>query len=146
VVSQSWDHIHVVFGADGLAHQVATDRPRDDPFFHRPTIRASYGPRKEIRTCPLVACLVVSSSGGADWLDAARAARYSRTVQTQLSSWNQGVPMPCSKCGAPMQVVADVGAHGAVALFCGYCHQREALPPDAAERVRYLQHRLALLK
>lgn len=45
-----------------------------------------------------------------------------------------------------MQVVADVGAHGAVALFCGYCHQREALPPDAAERVRYLQHRLALLK
>lgn len=45
-----------------------------------------------------------------------------------------------------MQVVADPGAPGAVALFCGYCHQREALPPDAAQRVGYLQHRLALLK
>lgn len=60
--------------------------------------------------------------------------------------WNHGVPMPCAKCGAPMQVVAGQGAHGSVALFCGYCHRHEALPPDAAERVRYLQHRLALLK
>ncbi|HEY6728964.1 MAG TPA: hypothetical protein VI197_33370 [Polyangiaceae bacterium] len=54
--------------------------------------------------------------------------------------------MPCSKCGAPMQVVADQRAQGVAALFCGYCHQSEALPPDAAERVRYLQQRLALLK
>jgi len=45
-----------------------------------------------------------------------------------------------------MQVVADHGGQGGVALFCGYCHQREALPPDAAERVGYLQHRLVLLK
>lgn len=66
-------------------------------------------------------------------------------VQT-AGSWNHGVPMPCSKCGAPMQVVAGEAAYGVAALFCGYCHQREALPPDAAERVRYLQHRLALLK
>lgn len=45
-----------------------------------------------------------------------------------------------------MQVVTGHGAYGAAALSCAYCHQREALPPDAAERVRYLQHRLALLK
>lgn len=45
-----------------------------------------------------------------------------------------------------MQVVAGQAAYGSVALFCGYCHRSEALPPDAAERVRYLQQRLALLK
>jgi len=60
--------------------------------------------------------------------------------------WNQGVPMPCAKCGAPMQVVAGQGAYGSVGLFCGYCHRHEALPPDATERVRYLQNRLLLLK
>jgi len=60
--------------------------------------------------------------------------------------WNHGVPMPCAKCGAPMQVVAGQGAYGSVGLFCGYCHRHEALPPDAAERVRYLQNRLLLLK
>ena len=65
-------------------------------------------------------------------------------VQTP-NAWNHGMPMPCSKCGAPMQVVQGQ-AHGAVALFCGYCHRSEPLPPDAAERVRYLQQRLLLLK
>src|SRR5688572_18388545 len=62
------------------------------------------------------------------------------------SSWNHGVPVPCSRCGAPMQLVHGQAAHASLALFCAYCHRNEALSPDAAERVRYLQQRLALLK
>ena len=45
-----------------------------------------------------------------------------------------------------MQLVHGQAGHGSVALFCGYCHRSEALSPDATERFRYLQHRLALLK
>jgi len=45
-----------------------------------------------------------------------------------------------------MQLVYGQAGYGSVALFCGYCHRNEALPPDATERVRYLQHRLGLLK
>jgi len=45
-----------------------------------------------------------------------------------------------------MQVVASQTAYGALGLYCGYCHQGEPLPPDAAERVRYLQQRLVLLR
>jgi hypothetical protein len=68
-------------------------------------------------------------------------------MQPQIaSSWNHGVPMPCSKCGAPMQLVAGHAGYGSAALFCGYCHRQEALPADAAARVHYLQQRLALLK
>lgn len=82
-----------------------------------------------------------------DLLDAGCGARYTSFMQAPTANlWSHGVPMPCSKCGAPMQVVAAQAGYGAGALFCGYCHQHEALPPDAAERVRYLQHRLALLK
>lgn len=67
-------------------------------------------------------------------------------MQPEASSWSHGVPTPCSKCGAPMQLVYGQAGYGSVALFCGYCRGNEALPPDAAARVRYLQHRLALLK
>lgn len=45
-----------------------------------------------------------------------------------------------------MQLVYGQAGYGSVGLFCGYCRQSEALSPDAAQRLRYLQHRLLLLK
>ena len=53
--------------------------------------------------------------------------------------------MPCSNCGAPMQLVSGPYVHSNLGLYCGYCRQSEPLPPDAAERVRYLQWRLMQL-
>jgi hypothetical protein len=57
----------------------------------------------------------------------------------------QGVPMPCSHCGAPMQLVSGPYLNSGLGLYCGYCRQSEPLPPDAAERFRYLQARLMQL-
>jgi hypothetical protein len=61
------------------------------------------------------------------------------------SAWSQGVPMPCSNCGAPMQLVSGPYVNSSLGLYCGYCRQSEPLPPDAAERVRYLGWRLMQL-
>jgi hypothetical protein len=58
----------------------------------------------------------------------------------------QGVPMPCANCGAPMQLVSGPYLNSGLGLYCGYCRQSEPLPPDAAERVRYLGWRLTQLR
>ena len=84
---------------------------------------------------------------GGGLLDAGCVAGYRFSMHVQpATAWTHGVPMPCAKCGAPMQLVASRAVYGAAALYCGYCQRNEELPPDAAERVRYLQHRLLLLK
>ncbi|MBN1612778.1 MAG: hypothetical protein JW940_39515 [Polyangiaceae bacterium] len=53
--------------------------------------------------------------------------------------------MPCANCGAPTQLVSGPYLNSSLGLYCGYCRRSEPLPPDAAERVRYLQWRLMQL-
>ncbi len=52
----------------------------------------------------------------------------------------------CSRCGAPVEVLAPELLHGAWELHCPYCQAREALPAEAEERARTLRFREELLR
>jgi DNA-directed RNA polymerase subunit RPC12/RpoP len=54
----------------------------------------------------------------------------------------QGVPAPCTRCGAPMIITPPQFLHQDPELGCQYCGHREVLPKDAAERHRHLRLRL----
>ena len=56
------------------------------------------------------------------------------------------VPIPCTHCGASMAEHASGHLHGAVVARCGFCGNAETLPPDIAERVRFLRLRLLQLR
>ena len=56
------------------------------------------------------------------------------------------VPIPCTRCGASMAEDATGYLHGAVIARCGFCGNAETLPPDLAERIRFLRLRLLQLR
>lgn len=58
------------------------------------------------------------------------------------AGFGQGVPAPCTNCGAPMLITAPQFLHQDPELSCQYCGRREVLPKDAAERHRHLRLRL----
>jgi hypothetical protein len=57
-----------------------------------------------------------------------------------------GLPMPCTRCGAPMTLVSGPHLHSAFGLSCGFCGASEPLAADAAERARHLRFRLTQLQ
>jgi hypothetical protein len=56
------------------------------------------------------------------------------------------IPVPCARCGAPMQESAPAALHGPVQLACPYCRAVETLPADPAQRVMALRTRLAQIR
>ena len=55
-------------------------------------------------------------------------------------------PIPCARCGAPMQEFGPTSLVGPVQVRCPYCHAVETLPAHEAQRVIALRARLAGLR
>lgn len=54
-------------------------------------------------------------------------------------------PVPCRRCGAPMQALsAHPGA--AIVMQCAFCQNQEHLPADASQRVHVLTQRLSEIR
>jgi len=66
-------------------------------------------------------------------------------VPAQGAPLGAGAPFPCAICGAPMVPPNAVALHQTPEWSCQYCGHREGLPPQEAERQRYLRLRLLQL-
>lgn len=58
----------------------------------------------------------------------------------------QGVPVPCRRCGAAMEEANSADLYNEVRMRCGFCGDTETLPADQGERVLSLRRRLAQLR
>lgn len=56
------------------------------------------------------------------------------------------IPIPCSRCGAPMQEQPHVAVLAPVTVRCAFCGTTEELPGAPAERVVRLRSRLAQIR
>ena len=67
-------------------------------------------------------------------------------VQSALSPGGEQIPIPCTRCGAPMKEDGPAALVGPVQVRCPYCNAVETLPHEQAQRVVAMRARLAALR